>query len=94
MKRAKSEKVMVVTVRGTSCRTPKPGIKISAPYLSKKVFTAEELNEVAVPPPFTRRKMSAPSLIPASDKWECFECGKIIGKKKICPHCKFDSRND
>ncbi len=63
------------------------------PLGSKRTFTAEELSQVAVPPPFKSRKMKMPSLVPDSSKWECFECGKVINEKKICPFCGFRSLN-
>jgi hypothetical protein len=60
----------------------------------KKEYTAAELAEVAVPLPRTVRRMRVPSLVPDSSKWECFECGQVIGKKRVCNFCGYDRGKD
>jgi hypothetical protein len=89
-----SKKIASVTAHRSRCAA---SVKISKksgrrnPHL-KKTYTEAELNEVAVPPPYAGRKAKIPSLVPDYSKWECFECGKVIGEKKICPHCNYDTR--
>ncbi len=81
------------TKMSTKTSTKRSTTKKKRPLSPYRQFTEAELMEVAVPEPFSRHRMKAAPLVPDSSKWECFECGKVIGTKKICPFCSFDSRN-
>ena len=70
-------------------RTKKP-----KPRLVKKARTKVNLDLMASPAPYRGGKKQSSSLVPHSSKWECFECGKVIGKKRICNYCGYDRGND
>ena len=76
----------------------KPGntSKTSSVKRTKKQTAALEasLDHMAVPPPFSRTKKKTESLVPHHSKWECFECGQVIGAKKVCKFCGYNNEGD